>query len=60
LIDGSSQPNVDRITDYRVEATPTFIFSAEVAQAIHRLWRDPIIPKVMDHSNEFYLMDSAS
>lgn len=27
---------------------------------IHQLWQDPAIPKVMDHSSEFYLMDSAS
>ena len=32
----------------------------EIAQAIHALWADPIIPKLMDHSSDFYLMDSAS
>jgi guanine nucleotide-binding protein subunit alpha len=55
-----NRPNADRIIDYRVEGTPTFIFSADVADAIHKLWRDPIISKIMDHSSEFYLMDSAS
>lgn len=31
-----------------------------MAEAIHQLWKDPIIMKIMDeHSSEFYLMDSA-
>lgn len=35
-------------------------FSPEIAEAIHQLWKDPIIPKIMDeHSSDFYLMDSA-
>ncbi|OJA19757.1 hypothetical protein AZE42_06784 [Rhizopogon vesiculosus] len=50
----------EQIIEYRVENTPTFIFSADIAQAIHEMWQDPIIPKVMDCSSEFYLMDSAS
>jgi guanine nucleotide-binding protein subunit alpha len=40
--------------------TPSFIFSEEVAEAIHQLWQDPIIRKVMDHTRQFYLMDSAT
>ncbi|KAG2138033.1 heterotrimeric G protein alpha subunit [Suillus clintonianus] len=47
------------ILEYRVKSTPNFVFSADIAQAIHELWQDPIIPKVMDCSSEFYLMDSA-
>ena len=46
--------------DYEVLASPTFYFSEEIAQAIFQLWKDPVIPQVMDHSSEFYLMDSAS
>jgi guanine nucleotide-binding protein subunit alpha len=49
----------ERIVEYRVENTPDFVFSADIAQAIHELWQDPIIPKVMDCSSQFYLMDSA-
>jgi len=37
-----------------------FVFDSEIASLIHQLWQDPVIPKVMDHSSEFYLMDSAS
>ncbi|TDL17128.1 G-protein alpha subunit [Rickenella mellea] len=52
--------HADRIIVYKVEASPNFIFSEEISVAIHNLWQDPIIPKIMDHSSEFYLMDSAS
>ncbi|KAF9245430.1 guanine nucleotide binding protein, alpha subunit [Melanogaster broomeanus] len=59
-VDPTNQANADRILDYQVEATPSFVFSEEIVKAIHQLWQDPIIDKVMDHSSEFYLMDSAS
>jgi hypothetical protein len=55
----SLQTFAERIVEYRVESTPDFVFSADIAQAIHELWQDPIIPKVMDCSSQFYLMDSA-
>lgn len=46
--------------DYEVVPSPTFYFSEEMAQAIYQLWKDPVILQIMDHSSEFYLMDSAS
>lgn len=52
--------NVDMILDYRVDSSPNFTFSPEIAKAIYELWQDPIIPTVLDHSNEFYIMDNAS
>ncbi|KAG9308579.1 heterotrimeric G protein alpha subunit [Chiua virens] len=51
--------NADRIFDYRIDPSPSFEFSLEIAEAIDQLWKDPIIPQLMDHSTEFYLMDSA-
>src|SRR5882757_4065087 len=54
------QAFAEHIVEYRVENSPNFIFSADIAKAIHEMWQDPIIPKVMDCSSEFYLMDSAS
>ncbi|KZP09502.1 G-protein alpha subunit [Athelia psychrophila] len=36
-----------------------FVFDAEIANMIFLLWEDPIMERVMDHSSEFYLMDSA-
>ena len=56
----TNRVHADKILDYRVETNPSFVFSEEIAMAIHHLWQDPIIPKIMDHSSKFYLMDSAS
>ncbi|CAG7849274.1 Guanine nucleotide-binding protein subunit alpha [Serendipita indica DSM 11827] len=41
------------------EASKKITLDAEIAQAIHALWADPIISDLMDHSSDFYLMDSA-
>ncbi|EPQ55439.1 G-protein alpha subunit [Gloeophyllum trabeum ATCC 11539] len=56
----ANRQNADRIINYTVEPSSSFSLSEEIAQAIHDVWRDPVIPRVMDHSSEFYLMDSAS
>jgi guanine nucleotide-binding protein G(i) subunit alpha len=40
-------------------ATPPIELDPEIAQAINALWADPIIAELMDHSSDFYLMDSA-
>ncbi|TFK68867.1 heterotrimeric G-protein alpha subunit, GPA3-like protein [Pluteus cervinus] len=35
-------------------------FTPEIADAIHQVWNDPVILKIMnEHTREFYLMDSA-
>lgn len=48
------------ILAYEVETDPMFRLSSDIPIAIESLWKDPIIATVMDHSSEFYLMDSAS
>lgn len=58
--DPANRARLEKILDYVVNPAPTFYFSEEMARAIYDLWKDPIIPKIMDHSSEFYLMDSAS
>ncbi|KAI0666966.1 G-protein alpha subunit [Trametes maxima] len=58
--DPTNRARTEKILDYTVNPAPTFYFSEEMAQAIYDLWKDPIIPTIMDHSSEFYLMDSAS
>ncbi|KAG8810207.1 Guanine nucleotide-binding protein alpha-2 subunit [Serendipita sp. 399] len=40
-------------------ASKKIVLNEEIAQAIHALWADPIISELMDHSSDFYLMDSA-
>ena len=54
------QANTEAIYQYRIENTPTFVFSETITSAIKQLWHDPIISTVMDHRSEFYLMDSAA
>lgn len=34
--------------------------SPDIVRGIDSLWHDPIIPSVLDRSNEFYMMDSAA
>ncbi|KAH7909587.1 guanine nucleotide binding protein, alpha subunit [Hygrophoropsis aurantiaca] len=56
----ANRANADRILDFRVDRSGGSVLTEEIAQAIHDLWTDPIISKIMDHSSEFYLMDSAA
>ncbi|KAF8452733.1 G-protein alpha subunit-domain-containing protein [Boletus edulis BED1] len=49
----------DHILDYRIRHSPSFVFSPKVAEAIHHLWQDPILPKVMDRRREFWLRENA-
>lgn len=55
----------EKILDYKLDAAPGSsstnpYFSLSIADAINQLWKDPIIPKVVDeHSSDFYLIDSA-
>ncbi|KAF2760646.1 guanine nucleotide binding protein, alpha subunit [Pseudovirgaria hyperparasitica] len=47
------------LMDYTVDPDPEKPLDFKVGQAVSSLWRDPCIPKVMEHSSEFYIMDSA-
>lgn len=63
-IEPGNRELADRILNYKLDATPsaelTNPYFSGIAAAINQLWRDPIIPKVMDeHSSDFYLMDNA-
>ncbi|KAF8637688.1 hypothetical protein AX16_010763 [Volvariella volvacea WC 439] len=50
-----------KILTYQAEeSSDNILFPPELAEAINQLWKDPIIPKIMDeHFSQFYLMDSA-
>lgn len=50
----------DRIMQYRIEADPNVALDPYMGMAIEALWNDPVIPRVMERSSEFYLMDSAT
>ena len=47
------------LANYTVDPDPEKPLDQRVGQAITSMWRDPCVPKVLEHSSEFYLMDSA-
>ncbi|KAF5368159.1 hypothetical protein D9615_010198 [Tricholomella constricta] len=55
----------EKILDYKLDSAPGSsmsnpYFSPEIADAIHQVWKDPFVSKVMEeHSSNFYLMDTA-
>ncbi|GAA94912.1 uncharacterized protein L969DRAFT_96361 [Mixia osmundae IAM 14324] len=59
-VEPANRVYADKILDYRCELDPSSPLPAEIMRAIQSLWRDSIIPSVLDRSSEFYLMDSAS
>lgn len=55
------QNNVGVIQAYELQPTdPAFTFNPDIAKAIKDLWGDAVIPKLMERSSDFYLMDNAS
>ena len=50
----------DFLLDYSIDPNTDEPLEALVEQAISSLWQDPCIPKVLDRSGEFYIMDTAS
>lgn len=49
----------DFLLDYALDPDPDSPLELRVGQAVASVWHDPAIARVMEHSNEFYLMDSA-
>lgn len=54
-----NEQNCAFLMDYSADPDPGSSLDVRVGEAITSLWRDPCMSKVMDHSSEFYLMDSA-
>ncbi|KAJ1911006.1 Guanine nucleotide-binding protein alpha-2 subunit [Tieghemiomyces parasiticus] len=50
----------DALMEYRTGNAFTIRLPSELVAGIDALWHDPVIPRVMDRSNEFYMMDSAT
>jgi len=52
----------EKVLKFKLDtSTTTPYFPTDIAEAIHQLWKDPIIPKIMDeHSSKFYLIDPAA
>ncbi|KAJ9636726.1 Guanine nucleotide-binding protein alpha-2 subunit [Coniosporium tulheliwenetii] len=49
----------DYLMEYTVDPDPEKTLEPKVAQAVTSVWKDPCVQKVLEHSSEFYLMDSA-
>nr|POE69047.1 guanine nucleotide-binding protein alpha-3 subunit [Quercus suber] len=47
------------IMEYVVDPDPEQPLDPKIGDAISSVWQDKCIPKVIEHQNEFYLMDSA-
>ena len=53
------QAHAEFILNFHVDPDPTLPLDSKLSAAVVALWKDPCIPEVMEHQNEFYLMDSA-
>lgn len=53
------QDHMQYLMDYNIDPDPNVPIDSALGDAITYLWNDPSIPAVMEHQNEFYLMDSA-
>jgi guanine nucleotide-binding protein subunit alpha len=51
--------NCDLIMEHSAEPDPLAPLGDHIGKAIFAVWCDPCIPRVLDRSSEFYLMDSA-
>lgn len=50
----------DKILEHPFDPTGKNVFSSDIADAIHKLWKDPVIPQIMEeYSEDLYIMDSA-
>ena len=47
------------IESFESELDPERPLDAAFGSAVKSLWKDPCIDRLMEHSSEFYLMDSA-
>ncbi|KAJ5588496.1 hypothetical protein N7537_011174 [Penicillium hordei] len=61
-LEPSSQKVQDYISfleEYNVDPDPNTSLDSKIGDAITYLWNDPCTSTVLEHQNEFYLMDSA-
>ena len=60
----TQQETADQIARYDLDlsfVTSNFRFPEQLVSSISRLWRNPIIPQIMEHcGSEFHLSDDAS
>lgn len=57
--DPANKAHCEYIMEYTVDPDPQQALNPKIGEAVAAVWKDPCIPKIFDHQNEFYLMDSA-
>jgi guanine nucleotide-binding protein G(i) subunit alpha len=57
--DPANQQHCDFLMEHTVDPDPNSNLDPRAGEAVASLWKDPCVPKVMNHQNEFYMMDSA-
>ncbi|KAF2771987.1 G-protein alpha subunit [Teratosphaeria nubilosa] len=57
--DPANREEAEYIMEYAVDPDPHQPLDGRVGDAIASIWADKSTPKVFEHQNEFYLMDSA-
>lgn len=56
---GRVQEYAKYLAEYNIDPDPNTPLDPKVGDAITYLWNDPCTSTVLEHQNEFYLMDSA-
>jgi guanine nucleotide-binding protein G(i) subunit alpha len=54
-----NQQYCDYLMEYSVDPDPEKPLDHKIGQAVSSVWNDPCIPRLMEHSTSFYIMDSA-
>ena len=54
-----NQQYSDYLMEYSVDPDPEKPLDHKVGQAVSSVWNDPCVPRLMEHSTSFYIMDSA-
>lgn len=57
--DAGTNAAIELLSDYTVDPDPDLPLDPAVGEAVATLWKDQCIPKVFEHQNAFYIMDSA-
>ena len=55
----ANNEHINYLMEYSVDPDPEKPLDARVGTAVSSLWKDPCVPRVMEHQTSFYIMDSA-
>ncbi|TFK67712.1 heterotrimeric G-protein alpha subunit, GPA3-like protein [Pluteus cervinus] len=56
----SNRVSMEKILDFPFEPSNTVNFTSDIANAIHQVWKDPVVLKIMnEYPKKFWLMNNA-